>query len=83
MAQEKSYKFLIVDDHRAILDGTLFVLRQEYPEAIAQTAKSAREALEWIECEQFDLVILDLSIPDTIGLVKTLISKREFDSCKT
>lgn len=67
MEQKKPYKFLIVDDHRAVLDGTLYVLRQEYPEAIALTAKTARQALERLECEKFDLVILDLSLPDTIG----------------
>ncbi|HCF28176.1 MAG TPA: response regulator [Cyanobacteria bacterium UBA11049] len=61
-------KMLVIDDHELILDGTINVLQRHYPEAeifMAQTAQMA-----WIQVEkyQLDLVVMDLSIPETSGM---------------
>ncbi len=56
---------LVVDDHDVTLAGTTAWLEQQYPEAEIAIARTARGTLERVECAQPDLVIFDLSIPQT------------------
>lgn len=60
-------KILVVDDHEIILSGTIEPLRQQYPEAKILTAKTAHSVLNQVEEFPPDLVVLDLSIPETLG----------------
>lgn len=60
-------KILVIDDHELILDGTLDALRNEHSEAEIVTAKTAQEAIAQIENSQFNLVVMDLSIPEQFG----------------
>jgi DNA-binding NarL/FixJ family response regulator len=60
--------FLVVDDHEAILEGTVPALKKQYPTVKILTAQDCRTA----ECliEQFFpvLVVIDLSLPKEPGL---------------
>lgn len=59
-------KILIVDD-----EGAIVSLVQRYLEAegfSVSDARSGREALEKISVEEFDLVLLDIMLPETDGL---------------
>ena len=56
---------LVVDDHDVTLAGTTTWLEQQYPEAEIAIARTARGTLEQVERAQPDLVIFDLSIPQT------------------
>lgn len=60
-------KILVVDDHELILSGTLDLLRRQYPQAEILTAKTTQNALNQVEQLQPDLVIMDLSLPETFG----------------
>lgn len=60
-------KILVVDDHEAVLDGTVNLLTKQYPEADVITAQTARGAQQQVEGAQPDLAILDLSIPEQPG----------------
>ncbi|MGB7441161.1 MAG: response regulator transcription factor [Coleofasciculaceae cyanobacterium] len=60
-------KILVVDDHELILSGTLDLLKRHYPQAEILTAKTTQDALCQIEQIQPDLVIMDLSLPETSG----------------
>lgn len=60
-------KILVIDDHELVLDGTINALQKQYPLAeifMAQTAQMAR-----IQLEKYypDLIVMDLSIPETSG----------------
>ncbi|MEQ8963538.1 MAG: response regulator, partial [Coleofasciculus sp. C2-GNP5-27] len=57
----------MVDDHEAVLDGTVNLLTKQYPEADVITAQTARGAQQQVEGAQPDLAILDLSIPEQPG----------------
>lgn len=60
--------FLVIDDHplvREALRGALLSLRQEAHVAEAADGCAAREALRRVN---FDLILLDLCLPDTLGL---------------
>ena len=57
-------RFLVIDDHEAILIGTVPALQQAYPQATIATAKDLKSAQ--IEIDQYppDLIVVDLSLPE-------------------
>lgn len=65
--QPEKQAFLVVDDHALVLDGTLGVLKQAYPEANILTAQTAQEALMQMEHTHPDLVMVDLVMPGASG----------------
>lgn len=65
--EPKTLKILVADDHELILSGTLDLLKRHYPEAEILTAKTTQNALQQIEVFQPDLVVMDLSLPETSG----------------
>lgn len=60
-------KILVVDDHEAVLDGTVNVLRRTYPDAQILTAQSVQSAYQQVEVARPDLLIMDLAIPEVFG----------------
>lgn len=69
-------KILIADDDRAILTLLSFNFRQNDFEVT--TAKDGREALELAKRKPFDLILLDLMMPEYSGIeVTEILRKRE------
>jgi DNA-binding NarL/FixJ family response regulator len=64
---EKKLDILVVDDHQLILNGTLDVLNRQYPEANILKAQTAQETLTLLKSQLFDLIMVDLSIPNQPG----------------
>jgi DNA-binding NarL/FixJ family response regulator len=76
-------RILVIDDHQLILNGTLDVLKRNYPDGEFFQVKTARDALEQIEKMQamqtsqerslapLSLIVIDLSIPEQEGLPAT------------
>jgi DNA-binding NarL/FixJ family response regulator len=62
-----SSKFVVVDDHEAVLSGTVAVLHQQYPEAEISIAQTAQQALQQIGSVEPNLVVMDLALPDVPG----------------
>lgn len=60
-------KFVVIDDHELILDGTLNLLRRQYPQSEIIIAQTAQIAIEQIEKAKPNLVVMDLSIPEKSG----------------
>lgn len=67
LAKSSIVKILVIDDHQLILTGTLNVLQKQYPDAAIAQARSAVDGLLDIKKAAFDLIVLDLSIPETAG----------------
>ena len=64
--QAEKNRILLVEDEEQLLSLTEALLDERgYQVSTAQTGQSALEALE---CSTFDLVILDLNLPDRDGL---------------
>ncbi len=62
-------KILMVDDHRVVRHGVKLILAGEFPGAAVEEAGTAAEAIARVgERDQWDLVLLDLSLPDRSGL---------------
>jgi DNA-binding NarL/FixJ family response regulator len=67
LAVKKKLDILVVDDHQLILNGTLDVLNRQYPEANILKAQTAQETLTLLKSQLFDLIMVDLSIPNQPG----------------
>ncbi|MBD2075638.1 response regulator transcription factor [Phormidium sp. FACHB-592] len=65
--EQETLKILVVDDHELILNGTIDLLKQHYPQSEILTAKTTQNALEQTEAFSPDLVVVDLSLPEASG----------------
>ncbi|MBW4652593.1 MAG: response regulator transcription factor [Kaiparowitsia implicata GSE-PSE-MK54-09C] len=61
----KPLRFVIVDDHEIVLDSTARVVQHRYPEAEILQVPTANQALDLVEADIPDAMIVDLSIPET------------------
>jgi len=59
---------LVVDDHDIVRLGLRQLLDQAFPGLEFDEAKTGRGALEKVEVREWDVVILDLNLPDLHGL---------------
>jgi DNA-binding NarL/FixJ family response regulator len=62
-------RILIIDDHQLILTGTVNVLQKQYPKAAIARARTSADALLKIADCEFDLIVMDLSIPEQAGAI--------------
>jgi DNA-binding NarL/FixJ family response regulator len=61
-------KILVADDHAIFRRGLKETLRSEFPKASFGEAKTADEAVEHIRQKDWDIVVLDISMPGRTGL---------------
>ena len=61
-------KLLIVDDHPVMRFGVRQLVMQRWPDAAIGEASCLTQALEQVRAADWELVVLDLSMPDTSGL---------------
>lgn len=59
---------LLVDDHRIYLDGLALALRELTTTTQIDTAQSAAQARTLQQQNDYDLILLDLNLPDESGL---------------
>lgn len=70
-------KILIVDDHPVVREGLRQILRRGISEPLAiEEASSARETLSKLSEDGYDVVLLDISLPDRNGLDALIEMKR-------
>ncbi|WP_106768640.1 response regulator [Paenibacillus faecalis] len=61
------YQILLVDDHPPVMAGTKMMLEQEGDLAVT-LAYTAAEALEMAKENHFDIMLIDLHMPDVSGI---------------
>lgn len=61
-------KILLIDDHPLVVDGIKAMLTSVENLLVDAFAKTAQEALYILEQQQFEVVLLDLNLPDRDGL---------------
>src|SRR5258706_3516570 len=64
-------KILLVDDHSIIRQSLTHIIRNEFPAASCTEAHDGETCIETLKREEFDLVILDMNLPDTDGITLT------------
>ena len=67
---------LIVDDERTAVKDILRVLKQLLPDVDVRSAESAEEALKLCRANGFDVVLIDIRMPDMDGLALAAEIKR-------
>ena len=62
-------RVMIVDDHETVRRGLKEIFADAFPTMEASEATNSREALELIMTQDWDIILLDISIPGHGGLV--------------
>ncbi|TZF93764.1 response regulator transcription factor [Chryseobacterium panacisoli] len=58
-------KILIADDHDIVLTGTSIILESRIPNTLIDTAADYPEVLDKISKQKYDLLILDINMPES------------------
>jgi len=61
-------KILICDDHKIVRDGLRQILQQLAGIGLITEAGDGNEALSWLKKDDFDIMLLDISLPGKSGL---------------
>jgi DNA-binding NarL/FixJ family response regulator len=64
----KRLEILVVDDHLVVREGLKRILEECDDFIVAAAASTVNEALTWLRKRHFDLVLLDISLPEKTGL---------------
>lgn len=75
-------KVMIVDDQRLMREGLKTILDLEWELSVVSLAENGRDALEKINMEQPDVVLMDIRMPVMDGVECTGILKQRFPSIK-
>jgi len=81
----KRLDVLIADDHPIFVLGLQTILQQhsEFSFDVVQIARTGKEALEYLQQQPVDLLLLDLSMPEMDGLELLKVLRRKRLGCKT
>ncbi len=61
-------RVLIVDDHAVVRDGLKHIIDSPVGTAVCGEASTAQEALDFVRREEWDLLVLDISLGEMSGL---------------
>jgi DNA-binding NarL/FixJ family response regulator len=75
-------RILITDDHELVAEGLKLLLGNEPELHCVGPARNGQEALEYLEKEMFDVVLLDIDMPVMNGLDACLEMQRRFPLVK-
>jgi two-component system invasion response regulator UvrY len=73
-------KILICDDHKIVREGLREILQQIAGVSLIEEAKDANDALLMLKTHVFDVVLLDISLPDKSGLEVLKLVKEKWPS---
>lgn len=82
MAIAKPYRILIVDDHAIVREGLKQILAEVDDIEVAGEADCSSCALQIARLEPWDLVLMDISMPDRNGLETLGLLKKEHPGIK-
>ena len=82
MAVAKPYRILIVDDHAIVREGLKQILAEVDDIEVAGEADCSSCALQMARRESWDMVLMDISMPDRSGLETLELMKKEHPGIK-
>jgi two-component system invasion response regulator UvrY len=82
VAAAKPYRILIVDDHAIVREGLKQILAEVDDIEVAGEADCSSRALQMARMEPWDLVLMDISMPDRSGLETLELMKKEYPDIK-
>ncbi|MEP7164058.1 MAG: response regulator transcription factor [Ferruginibacter sp.] len=75
-------KFLIIDDHVVIRTGIKFLLFEKYHPGAIDEAYDGESAMEQLKANKYDLIIMDIQMPNTNTLSLMEFIKKEYPNTK-
>ncbi len=82
MATARPYRILIVDDHAIVREGLKQILADTDDIAVGGEAENSSKALQMARKGPWDLVLMDISMPDRSGLETLELLKKEHPGIK-
>jgi two-component system, NarL family, invasion response regulator UvrY len=64
-------RILLVDDHAIVRQSLEYIIHSEFPKAVCVEAADGDTCTEILKKEGFDLITLDMNLPDTDGITLT------------
>jgi DNA-binding NarL/FixJ family response regulator len=62
---------LLVDDHSIVRQSLEYIIKSEFPSAVCVSAQTGEACTEQLKKNSFDLVVMDMNLPDTDGITLT------------
>jgi two-component system invasion response regulator UvrY len=82
MATAKPYRILIVDDHAIVREGLKQILADTDDIVVGGEAENSSKALQMARKGPWDLVLMDISMPDRSGLETLELLRKEHPGTK-
>jgi len=82
VAAVKPYRILIVDDHAIVREGLKQILAEVDDIEVAGEADCSSRALQMARREPWDMVLMDITMPDRSGLETLELMKKEHPGIK-
>jgi CheY-like chemotaxis protein len=70
---QEPWHFLLVDDNAVNLMVAGLLLKKHFPHTTVTQANSGAQALAWLQDQSFDLVLMDMMMPEMDGLEATRV----------
>jgi DNA-binding NarL/FixJ family response regulator len=79
----RSTEVLVVDDHLVVREGLKRILEADGACIVVAEAANVNDALAWLRKRAFDLVLLDISLPEKTGFDLLRTIKKEMPAQRT
>ena len=74
---QRTIEILVVDDHQVVREGLKRILAEAEGCRVSAEAGNVADALAWLRKRPFDLMLLDISLPERTGLELLKMVKQE------
>ena len=75
-------KFLIVEDHPIVSDSLFRLVNESFENIVCIHASTGSKGLAYLNGDHFDLVLLDINLPDISGIEFCSLAKARFPDLK-
>jgi DNA-binding NarL/FixJ family response regulator len=75
---QKPIRVLVVDDHQLIIEGIKSMLQEETDIEFAGGANSMKGAMDFVDFQSVDVILLDVNMPEGSGIETTKLLKEKY-----
>ena len=82
LKEKNMIKVLLVDDHPLFREGLKYRLSLDEEIEVAAEAENGKQALELIKSNEFDIILMDINMPEMDGMYVLELIKEQGINCK-